>query len=688
MVVRRLMIGLLSLYGAASAHAAPDGEVFARDLALAREEAYVAPSEALRRLDALKAGRTPLELGQVLAEMSPAYYWQGRKRKAVDVAIQAENLARELHDDALLARAMLAHGYALSNFVHDQETAHRLVQQAEQLASTTRDAYLQTKVLVAEGLLAEEEGRTADGIEFVARALALARFASDPDALSMALREQARQLAGVGDDAQAFALTDELVALAQARAIPAQLAHARLTEYAVAARAGRGSRAESALKAALDILQTLNAQERLAVPLANLAELYTQAKRYREAQRTSHTALQISRELGDQHGIHLASFQLGMAEIYLGDVADGRTKAERALDGLQNDERYVRMLLDYGHAMNQVGEGDVALTVYEKAGSVSLAAWRKEQQLSYQALQRAHAFQRKQGELARKQTELTAMHHEAELKAAELDNTRRQRMLWVLLSSTTLVAVALIAFLYRRVAKTNRALQLKNEQLFTQSTRDSLTGLFNRHYFYEHVVPQQHAHAVAAAPERRADADPAAGGVFLLFDIDHFKSINDRFGHAAGDAVLKTVADRLSATLRDQDVLIRWGGEEFLAWLPGLATDEIRQVCTRLLAAVGSTPIPVGPQQLTVTMSIGFCPKPAASTSTAGAAAPGWEQLVHLADLCLYLAKTAGRNQAFGISDASALTDEAIAAADADMRQASSDGLVDLVNVRTATVAA
>jgi diguanylate cyclase (GGDEF)-like protein len=251
-------------------------------------------------------------------------------------------------------------------------------------------------------------------------------------------------------------------------------------------------------------------------------------------------------------------------------------------------------------------------------------------------------------------------------------------MLWVMLSLTTLAGVIIIALLYRRVAKANKALQVKNEQLFRQSTRDSLTGLFNRHYFYEHVVPLYKEDAGLSGPDRRLPPGEHAGGVFLLFDIDHFKSINDRFGHSAGDAVLRTVAARLAATLREQDVLIRWGGEEFLAYLPGLGTEDARQVCARLLAAVATKPIPVDQQELTVTMSIGFCPKTGASADLD----PDWEQLVHLADLCLYLAKTSGRNQAFGISDASTLTPEAIAAADADMKQASADGLVDLLNVK------
>ena len=671
MLMRRLVIGLSSLCWAAAALAGAPRDDFTRDLIAAREEAWVMPGATLRKLDALGAGQTGLALGQVLAEKSPAYYWRGEQRKAVDAALQAEALARTLQDHALLARAMLDHAFALSNFVHDQDTAHRLVQQAAQLAADTNDTWLQTRALVAQGRLAEDDGRIDDGMALLARAVALARSGKDPDALALALREHARQLAGVGDERQALSLTDELVALARARGIPAQLARAKLSEYAIAARTGHARRAESALVAAVDMLRSLHARERLAAPLANLAALYIQARRYGEAERASEAALRIARELGDQHDIQLASFEAGMTRIYFRDIARGRAMAEHALDALASDEQYVPMLLDYGHALGQVGDSGSALTVYAKSGSVSLAAWRKEKQLSYQALQRAYAYQKKQAELA-------ALHHDSELRAAELKNTRRQRMLWVLLTSTTLLAAIAIALLYRRVAKANKSLQVKNEQLFMQSTRDSLTGLFNRHYFYEHVVPLHHAPPEPAAQDRRARAEDDSG-VFLLLDIDHFKSINDRFGHSAGDAVLKNVAARLAATLREQDVLIRWGGEEFLAYLPGLGTDDAGKVCARLLAAVSSAPIEVDGQALTVTVSLGFCPKAA----TGADAGPGWEQLVHLADLCLYLAKTAGRNQAFGISDASALTVEAIAAADADMKQASADGLVELVNVTT-----
>jgi diguanylate cyclase (GGDEF)-like protein len=674
MFAHRCLLGLLFLCRAALAHAGAPSDDFARDLAVVREEAYVTPAKALGRLGELEAGRDGRELGRVLVQESRAYFLLRDKGRALDAAVRAERIGRDTGDDVLLAGAMLNHAYALSRFVHDQQAARRLIDSAARLADNTHDTYLRTQVLVTQGLLAEEDGDTAGSLERVTRAEAQARAGADPDALSMALRERARLLAGVGSYREALALADELIRLARAGHSPAQLAHARLAEYATAARAGQPRRAETALQAAVDLLEKLDAQERLAVPLAHLAEMYVQARRYGEAERAARKALRIAREVGDDNAIQLASFQLGIVDICFRNIAAGRAMVDKALAALANDDQYVPMLLQYGHALNQVGEGDVAMTVYEKAGAVSLAAWRKEKQLAYETLQRAYADQKKQNELA-------ALHHEALLKGAALHNERRLRGMWALLSGITLGAAVAIALLYRRVAKANRLLQQKNEQLFLQSTRDSLTGLFNRHYFYEQVVPRHHRKVPAS--ERRAGAEGRTGGVFLLMDVDRFKSINDTLGHGAGDVVLKSVAARLAHTLRDEDVLIRWGGEEFLAYLPGIGSDEARQVCARVLAAVGGTPIALDDRALTVTISIGFCPK----SPHADAVDPDWEQLVHLADLCLYAAKTGGRNQAVGIADAGVLAPEVIAAADADLQRAVAGGRLALLNVKGADAA-
>jgi diguanylate cyclase (GGDEF)-like protein len=670
MLALRFLLSLLFLCVLAPMHCDAAGDRFADDLAAVRDEVQVMPRAALQKLDIFKDGLDGTDLGRVLVQMSLAHARLGDKDKALEEALLAEQLANADHDNALLAEATLARANVYANLVHDPDTARQLVLQAAQLANMAQDAGVQIQVAAARALQAEEDGRDTEGLQIATQAVEAARLGNDPHLLALALHVQARLLAGEDRYDEALASSAEVNAIARASKQPAQIAQARLAEYAIAAHAGQVKRAENALQAAIDMLDKLDAKESLVPPLVNMAELYTQQLRYGEAARASQRALKIAEELNDKRGIRLASFQLGIADIHFRDIANGRKMVEAALAGLQDDDRYLPMLLEYGYALGKVGEGDAALNIYRKASAVSRADWRKERQLSYLALQRAYETERKKSEVA-------ALRHETALKAAELETERRLKTSWVLLSVTTLFGVIVIAILYRRVASTNRLLHQKNEQLFQQSTRDSLTGLFNRHYFYEHVVPDLRELPGAPGPDRRARPGGPAGGVFLLLDVDRFKSINDTYGHGAGDVVLKTVAARLSGTLREEDVLIRWGGEEFLAYLPGIATDEARRVCARVLAAVSSQAIPIDGHDLTVTISIGFCPHPASSDEM------GWEQLVHLADLCLYLAKTAGRNQAFGIDDASALTPSVFAAAESDLKQASTDGLVELVNIKT-----
>jgi diguanylate cyclase (GGDEF)-like protein len=656
MFAKRMVVAISLLYAMAPGRCGVPSDTFARDLAAARADAQLMPRAALRRLDSLEVQRRGSDQGQVLVETSLAYSRLGDKDKALDAAAQATSIGQNYQDDALLATAMLARAHVFSSLVHDLDSARDLIAQAGQVAAKTHDGAVRTQVLVARAQLAELEGRAPDGLRTVIEAVASARAAAGRGVLAPALRVQARLYATDGQQARALASIDEVIAIAQASKSRVQMAQARLAEYAVASQLGNVKRAEKALQTAVDLLEEIDAKEGLVTPLANLAELYTQQMRYGEAARASESALRIAQGLDDARGAHLASFQLGIASIHFRDIAAGRRMVETALSALQDDDRYLPMLLEYGYALGKVGEGDGALTMYRKASAVSRADWRRGQQLSYVALQRAFDNERKQSEVA-------ALHHDAQLKAAELHTEHQQKSAWVQLSALALVAMIVIGFMYRRIASANRLLRLKNDQLFHQSTRDSLTGLFNRHYFYEHVVPTR-----LGRP----------GGVFLLMDIDRFKSVNDTYGHGAGDVVLKSVAARLNSTLREQDVLVRWGGEEFLAYLPDVPTAEVRRVCARLLAAVATMPIAIDGHELVVTTSIGFCPHPA------GSGKMGWERLVHLADLCLYLAKTAGRNQAFGIDDASALTPDVLAAADSDLRQASTDGLVSLVNVKTA----
>ncbi|MCU0903201.1 MAG: diguanylate cyclase [Tabrizicola sp.] len=160
--------------------------------------------------------------------------------------------------------------------------------------------------------------------------------------------------------------------------------------------------------------------------------------------------------------------------------------------------------------------------------------------------------------------------------------------------------------------------------------RDPLTGLYNRRF----AAPQ------LAAVSARARQDGSQFAVMVM-DLDRFKQVNDLYGHAAGDQVLVEVARRLSANLRDTDVLARIGGEEFLAILPRSGMSIARRVAERLCQVMEDEPIRLASgEELCVTVSIGV-----AVAGASGEDSFAVENLVEQADLALLESKGAGRNQ-------------------------------------------
>jgi len=155
---------------------------------------------------------------------------------------------------------------------------------------------------------------------------------------------------------------------------------------------------------------------------------------------------------------------------------------------------------------------------------------------------------------------------------------------------------------------------------------DALTGVQSRR-----AIEMQ---LRALASEARA----GGSGLGVLFvDIDHFKSINDRFGHGIGDACLAAVAQRLQAELRDGDHLGRWGGEEFVALLPGANLDNAHHTSERILRAVSAAPVLIASGEVSITVSIGI--------AVLDPMHDDMHSLLHRADSALYRAKANGRNR-------------------------------------------
>jgi two-component system cell cycle response regulator len=172
-------------------------------------------------------------------------------------------------------------------------------------------------------------------------------------------------------------------------------------------------------------------------------------------------------------------------------------------------------------------------------------------------------------------------------------------------------------------------LRANYERSLSLALTDSLTGLYNRRYAMRHLDGLM----------RRVATTGKTMGV-LVCDLDRFKSVNDSYGHAAGDEVLKQFAQRATACMRNIDMLARMGGEEFVAFLPDTDGPTALRIAERLVRKVADTPMAVDgapDRQLTVTVSVGV-----ASTSTE---IPG-EELIKMADAALYRAKEGGRNQA------------------------------------------
>ena len=162
----------------------------------------------------------------------------------------------------------------------------------------------------------------------------------------------------------------------------------------------------------------------------------------------------------------------------------------------------------------------------------------------------------------------------------------------------------------------------------SQAHTDALTGLFNRRYMMRHIESLRQA--------RHADAEPIAA---LMVDIDHFKSVNDTYGHDVGDKVLQAVAGSLRGRLRPADVLSRHGGEEFLVVLPAADRALALGIAERLRQSIADQPItlPGGVAPLQVTVSIGL----ALDVSKAASV----DDVIKQADDAFYRAKREGRNR-------------------------------------------
>ncbi|MEW6570166.1 MAG: diguanylate cyclase [Nitrospirota bacterium] len=154
---------------------------------------------------------------------------------------------------------------------------------------------------------------------------------------------------------------------------------------------------------------------------------------------------------------------------------------------------------------------------------------------------------------------------------------------------------------------------------------DPLTQLYNRRHF-ETTLEKEFRRTIRYQTPTSC----------LMIDIDHFKGINDEYGHHAGDQVLKEMARTIKGALREIDIVARWGGEEFIILLPQTAKDAAFKAASRILKKVADSKFPGIPRQLTVSIGVAGIPDPSIDSA---------EKLIRMSDIALYEAKARGRNR-------------------------------------------
>lgn len=194
------------------------------------------------------------------------------------------------------------------------------------------------------------------------------------------------------------------------------------------------------------------------------------------------------------------------------------------------------------------------------------------------------------------------------------------------------LVIAALAYIFRQAATTTESvLTQANLVLERQANTDPLTGLSNRRQMHEEI-------ALAVGDHRTQHSAFS----IVIADIDDFKALNDYYGHEAGDLVLIQVGRTMRASLRDQDRVARWGGEEFMILLAGTRLPEAKMAAERLLAQIAARPIDIDGQHLTVTLTMGVA-------EFDGEADPS--ACIKRADAALYLGKNSGKNQVVSLMD-------------------------------------
>jgi len=571
------------------------------------------------RLDAVGRVEALLLQGWLLAGLSDLAGTEAVARQ-LDQAAQtgATPLASAA---ALLVRARLAEQSG------DTAQAGILVDQALARLPADASALNRLRFTSAQSHIRNSASRLEEAIRLDHQALKLADALAIPWRQAEVRNDLAYSYHQAGQMEQARKLSREAMDIARQSGDAITLAHAYTVQGIILDALGDKAAEKDSLQSALDHARRAGAKYEESLYLANLADHFLKQADYATALRYAQAALPLTRELKNLGGETVALANIGLAQIALHDIESGKRNLRASID---IDERR--------GSITGVSDSYAEMAQYlERAGDArgAIDAWHQHRSLAGQILardqQQAILEIQEQFDADRRERELALLQRDGEIKTEALRARELEQRLGWLVAASGALAVGVVLIGAQRVRQANRQLAHSNALLQRQAEIDPLTGLANRRHLQEAM--------------RRLGADGNFSGAVFLADLDHFKRINDCHGHAAGDAVLVEMAQRLRSTLRDADLIVRWGGEEFLVIVRALDADAVQALAQRMLDVIGGTPCLYEGRSVPVTVSIGYATFPIEP----GLLPVSWERAIGLVDTAMYLAKAHGRNRAYGV---------------------------------------
>jgi len=379
---------------------------------------------------------------------------------------------------------------------------------------------------------------------------------------------------------------------------------------------------------------------------SNYGALLREFERDEEALVQFRAAAELNRAGNDAASLAISQKNIGETLIALGQREEGNDYLMQSLASYREADVKPKRLELYPvlvENLEQLGRYSEALALMREYRELDNELASAEAQARVAELQTAFDLERRERELADLERERLAQ--QAELMALQNEQARQEFQRWALIMG--LIVLAILSMLLLRLLhlrnRANRLLAEKNAEINEQrqalsesnarlhrhSYEDELTGLNNRRAI----------RGMVESEDERIRRTPA--WLLIMIDLDRFKGINDRFGHPVGDAVLVQVADVLRSVAGPNDLLARWGGEEFLWLVADAGTEQASERCRTLSRALKEAPFEIPNRRLAITASMGAAGLDLSDDDPVTA----FDLALKLADAALYEAKREGRNR-------------------------------------------